>query len=169
MKGRHDCSAILLVHSILKTTRPRSESGKLCRRRQNDSISVSISGFNIRVCPRNTDRYKVALKSTKPHCNCCTNWIISVNRRRTFTIYTDMKNFQYAPDGKGGKFKPFRIDYSIGFQIKPNNNIRFNIEHECDHAVQTKTMTAGEYRYGSNLTTITVTLSGQTRLFGGSK
>ena len=34
-----------------------------------------------------------------------------------FTIYTDMQNFQYAPDGKGGKFKPFRIDYSIGFQI----------------------------------------------------
>lgn len=84
-----------------------------------------------------------------------------------FTIYTDMRNFQYAPDGKGGKFKPFRIDYSIGFQIKPNNNIRFNIDHECDHAVQTKTMTAGDYRYGSNLTTITVTLSGKTKLFGG--
>jgi len=84
-----------------------------------------------------------------------------------FTIYTDMQNFQYAPDGKGGKFRPFRIDYSIGFQIKPNDNIRFNIEHECDHAVQNKTMSAGEYRYGSNLTTVSVTLSGQTRLFGG--
>jgi len=84
-----------------------------------------------------------------------------------FTIYTDMQNFQYAPDGKGGKFRPFRIDYSIGFQIKPNDNIRFNIEHECDHAVQNKTMSAGDYRYGSNLTTISVTLSGKTRLFGG--
>lgn len=84
-----------------------------------------------------------------------------------FTVYTDMQNFQYAPDSKGGKFRPFRIDYSIGLQIKPNDNIRFNIEHECDHAVQTKTMTAGDYRYGSNLTTITVTLSGKTRLFGG--
>ena len=86
-----------------------------------------------------------------------------------FTVYTDMQNFQYAPDGRGGKFRPFRIDYSIGFQIKPNDNIRFNIEHECDHAVQNKTMSAGEYRYGSNLTTVSVTLSGQTRLFGGSK
>ena len=86
-----------------------------------------------------------------------------------FTFYTDMQNFQYAPDGRGSKFRPFRIDYSIGFQIKPNDNIRFNIEHECDHAVQIKTMSAGDYRYGSNLTTITVTLSGQTRLFGGSK
>jgi hypothetical protein len=84
-----------------------------------------------------------------------------------FTVYTDMQNFQYAPDGKGSKFRPFRIDYSIGFQIKPSNNIRFNIEHECDHAVQIKTNVAGEYRYGSNLTTITVTLSGQTKLFGG--
>jgi hypothetical protein len=84
-----------------------------------------------------------------------------------FTIYTDMQNFQYAPDGNGGKFKPFSIDYSIGFQIKPNDNIRFNIEHECDHPVQNKTMTAGDYRYGSNLTTITVTLSGKTKLFGG--
>ena len=84
-----------------------------------------------------------------------------------FTIYTDMKNFQYTPGSVGEGFRPFRIDYSIGFQIKPNNNIRFNIEHECDHAVQIKTMSAGEYRYGSNLTTITVTLSGQTRLFGG--
>ena len=83
-----------------------------------------------------------------------------------FTIYTDMQNFQYAPDGRGGKFKPFRIDYSIGLQIKPNDNIRFNIEHECDHPVQNKTMSAGEYRYGSNLTTISVTLSGQTKLFG---
>ena len=86
-----------------------------------------------------------------------------------FTVYTDMQNFQYAPDGKGGKFRPFRIDYSIGLQIKPNNNIRFNIEHECDHPVQNRTMTAGEYRYGSNLTTISVTLSGNTKLFGGSK
>ena len=82
-----------------------------------------------------------------------------------FTIYTDMQNFQYAPDGKGGKFKPFRVDYSIGLQIKPNNNIRFNIEHECDHAVQTKTNVAGDYRYGSNITTISVTLSGKTKLF----
>ena len=63
-----------------------------------------------------------------------------------FTIYTDMKNFQYAPDALGQGFSPFLIDYSIGFQIKPNNHIRFNIEHECDHAVP---------------------LSGQTRLFGG--
>lgn len=86
-----------------------------------------------------------------------------------FTIYTDMKNFQYAPVALGQGFSPFLIDYYIGFQIKPNENIRFNIEHECDHAVQIKTMTAGDYRYGSNLTTITVTLSGNTRLFGGSK
>ena len=84
-----------------------------------------------------------------------------------FTIYTDMKNFQYAPGALGQGFRPFRIDYSIGFQIKPNDNIRFNIEHECDHAVQTKTNVAGDYRYGSNLTTISVTLSGQTKLFGG--
>ena len=84
-----------------------------------------------------------------------------------FTVYTDMKNFQYIPGSAGEGFSPFRIDYSIGFQIKPNENIRFNIDHECDHAVQTKTMTAGDYRYGSNLTTISVTLSGQTRLFGG--
>ena len=84
-----------------------------------------------------------------------------------FTVYTDVESFQYAPDGRGSKFRPFRIDYSIGFQIKPNDNIRFNIEHECDHPVQVKTMAAGEYRYGSNLTTISVTLSGQTKLFGG--
>lgn len=84
-----------------------------------------------------------------------------------FTIYTDMKNFQYAPGALGQGFRPFRIDYSIGFQIKPSNNIRFNIEHECDHAVQIKTNVAGDYRYGSNLTTISVTLSGQTKLFGG--
>lgn len=84
-----------------------------------------------------------------------------------FTIYTDMENFQYIPGSAGEGFSPFRIDYSIGFQIKPNENIRFNIEHECDHPVQTKTMTAGDYRYGSNLTTISVTLSGKTRLFGG--
>lgn len=84
-----------------------------------------------------------------------------------FTLYTDMKNFQYIPGSVGQGFSPFRIDYSIGLQIKPNENIRFNIDHECDHAVQTKTMTAGDYRYGSNLTTISVTLSGQTRLFGG--
>ncbi len=82
-----------------------------------------------------------------------------------FTVYTDMQNFQYVPGGVGHGFSPFRIDYSIGLQIKPNNNIRFNIEHECDHAVQVKTTAAGGYRYGSNLTTISVTLSGKTKLF----
>ena len=85
-----------------------------------------------------------------------------------FTIYTDMENFQYIPRSVGEGFHPFRIDYSIGLQIKPNNNIRFNIDHECDHAVQTRMMSAGDYRYGSSLTTITVTLSGRARLFGGS-
>ena len=82
-----------------------------------------------------------------------------------FTVYTDMQNFQYVPGGVGHGFSPFRIDYSIGLQIKPNENIRFNIEHQCDHAVQTKTNVAGDYRYGSNLTTISVTLSGKTKLF----
>ena len=82
-----------------------------------------------------------------------------------FTVYTDIENFQYIPRARGQGFSPFRIDYSIGIQIKPNNNIRFNIEHECDHAVQNKTMSAGKYRYGSNLTTISVTLSGETMLF----
>ena len=82
-----------------------------------------------------------------------------------FTVYTDIENFQYTPGARGQGFRPFRVDYSIGIQIKPNNNIRFNIEHECDHAVQNKTMSAGKYRYGSNLTTISVTLSGETMLF----
>lgn len=82
-----------------------------------------------------------------------------------FTVYTDIENFQYIPGARGQGFRPFRVDYSIGIQIKPNNNIRFNIEHECDHAVQNKTMSAGKYRYGSNLTTISVTLSGETMLF----
>lgn len=86
-----------------------------------------------------------------------------------FTLYTDVESFQYAPDGKGSKFRPFRIDYTIGFTVRPNKHISFNIEHECDHPVQNKANVAGVYRYGSNLTTISVTLSGQTRLFGGSK
>ena len=27
-----------------------------------------------------------------------------------FTLYTDVESFQYAPDGRGSKFRPFRID-----------------------------------------------------------
>lgn len=84
-----------------------------------------------------------------------------------FTIYTDMENFQYIPGSAGEGFRTFRIDYSIGFQIKPNENIRFNIEHECDHAVQRNPVVVGDYHYGSGLTTISVTFSGKTRLFGG--
>lgn len=84
-----------------------------------------------------------------------------------FTIYTDMENFQYIPISAGKGFSPFRIDYSIGFQIKPNESIRFNIEHECDHAVQTNPTAPFDYHYASGLTTISVTLSGRARLFGG--
>lgn len=82
-----------------------------------------------------------------------------------FTVYTDIENFQYIPEARGQGFRPFRVDYSIGLQIKPNNNIRFNIEHECDHAIQTGPNILGGYMYGSNITTISVTLSGGTRIF----
>ena len=85
-----------------------------------------------------------------------------------FTIYTDIENFQYAPDGNNGaSFSPFRINYSIGLEIKPNDNIRFNIDHQCDHPTTSKTSGLLPYRYNSEITTISVTLSGQTKLFGG--
>jgi len=85
-----------------------------------------------------------------------------------FTIYTDIENFQYAPDGNNGvSFSPFRINYSIGLEIKPNDNIRFNIDHQCDHPTTSKTSGRLGYKYNSEITTITVTLSGKTRLFGG--
>jgi hypothetical protein len=85
-----------------------------------------------------------------------------------FTIYTDIENFQYAPDGNNGaSFSPFRINYSIGLEIKPNDNIRFNIDHQCDHPTTSKTSGILGYRYNSEITTISVTLSGKTRLFGG--
>ena len=85
-----------------------------------------------------------------------------------FTVSTDIENFQYAPDGNNGvSFSPFRINYSIGLEIKPNDNIRFNIDHQCDHPTTSKTSGMLPYRYNSEITTISVTLSGQTKLFGG--
>lgn len=84
-----------------------------------------------------------------------------------FKAYTDIENFQYAPDGSGGvNFSPFRINYSIGFQVQPNEHIRFNIDHRCDHPTTSKTFGRLPYRYNSEITTISVTLSGKTELFG---
>lgn len=84
-----------------------------------------------------------------------------------FKVYTDIENFQYAPDGSSGvNFSPFRINYSIGFQIQPNEHIRFNIDHRCDHPTTSKTSGRLPYRYNSEITTISVTLSGKTELFG---
>lgn len=84
-----------------------------------------------------------------------------------FKIYTDIENFQYAPDGSGGlNFSPFRINYSIGAQFRINKNIRFNIEHQCDHPTTSKTSGRLPYRYNSEITTISVTISGNTELFG---
>ncbi len=84
-----------------------------------------------------------------------------------FKVYTDNENFQYAPDGSAGaNFSPFRINYSIGFQIQPNEHIRFNIDHECDHPTTGKPSGRLGYKYNSEITTISVTLSGKTELFG---
>lgn len=84
-----------------------------------------------------------------------------------FKVYTDIENFQYAPDGSGGaNFSPFRINYSIGLHIQPNEHIRFNIDHRCDHPTTSKTSGRLPYRYNSEITTISVTLSGNTELFG---
>ena len=85
-----------------------------------------------------------------------------------FKIYTDLENFQYAPDGSSGaSFSPFRINYSIGAQFRLNKNIRFNIEHQCDHPTTGIPDGNLPYHYNSDITTISVTLSGQTKLFGG--
>ena len=83
------------------------------------------------------------------------------------TIYTDIENFQYALHKGTPNFDPFRINYSIGLEIKPNDNIRFNIDHQCDHPTTSKTSGFLGYKYNSEITKITVTLSGKTRLFGG--
>jgi hypothetical protein len=84
-----------------------------------------------------------------------------------FKIYTDIENFQYAFHKGTPNFDPFRINYSIGFEIKPNENIRFNIDHQCDHPTTSKTSGMLGYRYNSEITTISVTLSGKTTIFGG--
>ena len=84
-----------------------------------------------------------------------------------FTIYTDIENFQYALHDGTLNFDPFRINYSIGLEVKPNDNIRFNVDHECDHPTTSKTSGRLGYKYNSEITTITVTLSGETKLFGG--
>lgn len=84
-----------------------------------------------------------------------------------FKVYTDIENFQYAPDDSGGaNFSPFRINYSIGFRVQPNEHIRFNIDHRCDHPTTSKTSGRLLYQYNFEITTISVTLSGKTELFG---
>jgi hypothetical protein len=83
-----------------------------------------------------------------------------------FSIHTNLENFQYVPDGSNKLyFSPFRIDYSIGLEVKPNDNIRFNVDHECDHPVTTSMSGRAEYRYNSAKTSISVTVSGKSRLF----
>ena len=44
--------------------------------------------------------------------------------------------------------------------------LRFNIDHECDHPTTGKPSGMLGYRYNSEITTISVTLSGKTELFG---
>ena len=83
-----------------------------------------------------------------------------------FTIYTDVENYQYAfANGNIFSFAPFRTDYSFGLQVKPNDNIRFNVDHECDHPVSSSKRGDLAYEYISSKTTVSVTVSGKSRLF----
>ena len=85
-----------------------------------------------------------------------------------FRVYTDVESFQYIPDGRAHNvnFHPIRVDYSIGFEIRPSENFRINIDHECDHPIVSRPNGRPEYRYGSEVTKITFTLQGKTKIGG---
>lgn len=84
-----------------------------------------------------------------------------------FGIYTDIENYQYAPNSEKGTlyFEPFRVNYSIGLNIKPVEGILLNIDHQCDHPVTSYRSGFLPYHYNSAITKITVTFSGSSELF----
>lgn len=83
-----------------------------------------------------------------------------------FEVYTDIENYQYSNIKRNSvSFAPFRVNYSIGFNFKPSENMMFSIDHQCDHPVTFYTSGYLEYPYDAAITKMTVTLHGVTEIF----
>jgi len=80
-----------------------------------------------------------------------------------FGVYTDIENFQYAPrPGSGKNFVPFRVNYTAGAWFDINKHVRITVEHECDHPVAGGKSKEFLYHYGSEKTTLFMTVRGST-------
>lgn len=80
-------------------------------------------------------------------------------------FYTDMENYQYAPGPEEVYFKQFRINYSIGLNIRPVEWVVLNIDHQCDHPVTSYLSGFLPYHYNSAITKITITITGKSEIF----
>jgi len=75
-------------------------------------------------------------------------------------VFGDVENFQYLPTEKGDVgFRPFRIDYTFGAEVKLATFISVVAMHNCDHVIKMEYATDG---YESSETKVIVKISGKT-------
>lgn len=80
-------------------------------------------------------------------------------------FYTSITSYQYAI--KLTEFCPFSISYKIGVGYDLNKNIRFNLDHVCQHPVvpnQYDNNVKIKYNYNHYETKLTITLHGDYKL-----